>query len=51
MFDAQGQETLGYYVYGLFHPDRPNWPFYIGKGSGNRVFSHAAGQEEKSRVA
>ncbi len=44
MFDAKGQEKLRYYVYGLFHPDEPNWPFYIGKGSGNRVFSHAAGQ-------
>ena len=44
MFDAKGQETLRYYVYGLFHPEEPNWPFYIGKGSGNRVFSHAAGK-------
>ena len=53
MFDALGQEKLGYYVYGLFHPDEQNWPFYIGKGSGNRVFSHAAGQlaEEEFSIA
>lgn len=43
MFDVKAQKTLGYYVYGLFDPGTPAWPFYIGKGCGNRVFSHAKG--------
>ena len=51
MFDAKRQEKLRYYVYGLFHPDEPNWPFYIGKGSGNRVFSHAAGQLQEEEFS
>ncbi len=42
-FDAKTQERLAHYVYALFQPDEPNWPFYIGKGTGNRVFAHAAG--------
>lgn len=44
MFDSRAQEQLSYYVYALFDPARPNWPFYVGKGVGNRVFSHAAGE-------
>lgn len=44
MFDVKAQERLGYYVYGLFDSGTPGWPFYIGKGSGNRVFSHANGE-------
>ena len=33
-------KQLQYYVYGLKDPDYPNNYFYIGKGQGNRVFSH-----------
>lgn len=44
MFDAKAQEQLAYYVYALFDPRAPNLPFYIGKGCGNRVFSHAKGE-------
>ncbi len=45
VFDNKAQEQLGYYVYALFDPRNPQWPFYIGKGCGNRVFSHALGNE------
>lgn len=46
MFDVKAQERLGFYVYGLFDSGNQalKWPFYIGKGSGNRVFSHASGE-------
>ena len=44
MFDVAAQEKLQYYVYALFDPDAPTCPFYIGKGKGNRVFQHAAGE-------
>lgn len=44
MFDTKAQERLGYYVYGLFDSGKPELPFYIGKGCGNRVFSHANGE-------
>ncbi len=47
MFDAKAQESLGYYVYALFDSGAPadaRWPFYVGKGRGNRVFAHAAGE-------
>ncbi|RYE73539.1 MAG: hypothetical protein EOO81_00115 [Oxalobacteraceae bacterium] len=33
-------------MYGLFDPAEPEWPFYLGKGSGNRVFNHVAGAEK-----
>jgi hypothetical protein len=33
-------EKIGYYVYALSAP-RSSRPFYIGKGTGNRVFAHA----------
>jgi uncharacterized protein len=45
VFDTKAQERLGYYVYALFDPRDPLWPFYIGKGCGNRVFSHATGAD------
>lgn len=38
-FDHKTIEKLGFYVYGLIDPDT-NSMFYIGKGSGNRVFMH-----------
>lgn len=43
MFNQHAIERLGYYVYGLFDPASPAWPFYLGKGRGNRVFDHVAG--------
>jgi len=36
---------LGHYVYRLIDP-RNGTTFYVGRGQGNRVFSHAAGQEK-----
>lgn len=47
-FDQNAQEKLLAYVYALFDPDAPRWPFYIGKGRGNRVFDHARGVPEIS---
>ena len=44
-------EELGFYVYSLIDP-RNNKIFYIGKGSGNRVFQHceAALQEDEESL-
>lgn len=42
MFASEVAEKLGYYVYRLIDP-RNAETFYVGKGTGNRVFQHAAG--------
>lgn len=42
-FSAAICEKLGFYVYALFDPRNPQVPFYIGKGKGNRIFSHMKG--------
>lgn len=38
-FSFEVQKKLGYYIYAYFEPNE-QYPFYIGKGKGNRVFSH-----------
>lgn len=43
MFTSEISEKLGYYVYRLIDP-RNGETFYVGKGKGNRVFAHAAGE-------
>tara|TARA_B110000483_G_scaffold88920_1_gene109785 strand:- start:127 stop:1263 length:1137 start_codon:yes stop_codon:yes gene_type:complete len=39
MFDEKTEEKLKYYVYGLINP-LDGKLFYVGKGTGNRVFMH-----------
>jgi len=41
-------EKINYYVYSLVDP-RNNKVFYIGKGTGNRIFAHIQGIVEKNR--
>jgi len=45
VFSPLTQEKIGYYVYCLNYPNTGE-TFYIGKGKGNRVFSHANGNLE-----
>lgn len=44
-FPSSVVERLGYYVYTLTDP-RTDKVFYVGKGTGNRVFAHAGGAVE-----
>lgn len=44
-FDASTREAIGYYVYCLIDPSSGK-PFYVGKGTGDRVFAHARGALE-----
>lgn len=46
-FSQAISDRLKYYVYRLIDP-RSGTTFYIGRGRGNRVFSHAAGDEKPS---
>ena len=48
MFSQLTQERIGCYVYCLNYLDTGE-AFYIGKGVGNRVFSHANGDFEKDK--
>lgn len=45
MFSQSVIESIGYYVYFLVDP-RTNQTFYVGKGTGNRVFAHANAAEK-----
>lgn len=42
-FPLEITEQLGFYVYRLIDPRNGN-TFYVGKGKGNRVFAHCAGE-------
>lgn len=45
VFSDAVAKQIGFYVYRLIDP-RNGETFYVGKGKGNRVFSHAAGRPE-----
>lgn len=45
MFSDEIIKRLNYYVYRLIDP-RSGQTFYVGKGKGNRVFSHVKGEED-----
>ena len=47
-FPREVTGSLNYYVYRLIDP-RNGQTFYVGKGKGNRVFSHAKGEVENDR--
>ena len=47
-FSQAVSDELKCYVYRLIDP-RSGTTFYVGRGQGNRVFSHAAGDEKPSR--
>ncbi|MFM9877515.1 MAG: LEM-3-like GIY-YIG domain-containing protein [Rhodoglobus sp.] len=49
-FDARESELLGYYVY-VYTDPRSEDPFYVGKGKGNRAFSHLNDGSESAKVA
>ena len=50
MFSILTQEKIKYYVYCLRDPETKE-VFYVGKGKGNRVFSHANGDMENDSNA
>lgn len=52
-FSPRACAALGHYVYALYENKDAPFPFYVGKGQGNRVFAHARDkrlQQEKSDV-
>ena len=49
-FDPTEVEALKFYVY-VYSDPRNNRPFYIGKGVGNRAFSHLTDASESAKVA
>jgi uncharacterized protein len=51
VFSSEARRKLKYYVY-LYIDPRTNRPFYVGKGKGNRCFSHlrSCDKSEKAKI-
>src|SRR5262245_39017970 len=49
-FSSEVAEKLDFYVYRLIDP-RNGETFYVGKGRGNHVFTHAAGEPDAGQDA
>ncbi len=48
-FSGRAREQLKHYVY-LYVDPRDKKPFYVGKGKGNRVFSHETGKGQSAKA-
>lgn len=48
-FSPKTKEALGYYVYVYSDPDTKE-PFYVGKGKGDRVFSHLKEEKDNEKT-
>ena len=51
LFSHEICEKLKYYVYAYYDPADMSFPFYIGKGKGNRCFQHLLDKSDSRKVS